>query len=173
MVQHRWTAFNGFPLRYFSVGMQRQTRTFSTAKKQMKRKRANREDPAIDAELRTMQDVREGKRTRLSQISLPTDEPPSLATATVTGACLSNYGCDAEIKCLYTQGPECHVQVGEYHAFETYLFEWILDLRSVKWSPDLLTLSFVIYPHPELQQQDPDLKPIRVSVEKASFAYGR
>jgi hypothetical protein len=136
-------------------------------------KRKKREDPAITAELQTMQDVRDGKRTRLSQILLPTDEPPSLATATVTGACLSNYGCSAEIQCLYTQGPECHVRVGEHQAFETLQFEWILDLRSVKWSPDLLTLSFVIYPHPELQQQDPDLKPIRVSVEKASFAYGR
>ena len=148
--------------------------TFSTAKKQMNLgKRIKREDPSIDDELRTMQDVRDGKRTRLSQILLPTDEPPSLDTARVTGACLSNYGCDAEIRCIYTQGPECHVQVGEHQAYETLLYEWILDLRSVKWSPDLLTLTFLIHPHPDLWAQDPDLQPIIVSVEKYSFAYGK
>ena len=133
------------------------------------KKRAARVDPDIEAALESMVLVRAGQQSRLSQVVVPIPEAPPLPT----GATLRNYGCDAEIRRLYTRGQECYVVVGEHQTFETLLYIWILDLPSVKWSPDGERLYFRISPHEELKEQDPGLEPITVSVEKASFAYGR
>jgi len=142
----------------------------------MKRERCGKiYDREVEADLDAMMEVRQGKRTRLSQISTMTKDAtlsPSM-TSKITAANLKNYGCDAEVKTLYTHGPQVYMVVGEPQAIAiTLLFNWILDLSSVKWSPDKTELNFQISPCPELKEQDPDLHKIDVSVESASFAYG-
>ena len=115
-------------------------------------------DREVEADLDAMMEVRQGKRTRLSQISTMTKDAtlsPSM-TSKITAANLKNYGCDAEVKTLYTHGPQVYMVVGEPQAIAiTLLFNWILDLSSVKWSPDKMELNFQISPMSGVERTRP------------------